>query len=208
MSMVNESIINSAIRTGDYPRISILVINGAEQKKNGKHRKSGGEGTESFERQSHVFLDKVAAGGKVHTKRDPDGGEDLREQVYIPPVLVNPGNTIKTTYTCDEVATLLSEAGDFTHYIVGGGVMGDKLCHENEAPFPESLAEFFIRSFCPPDGVVLDPFSGSGTTVATAVKWGRYGIGCDIRQSQVDLGQRRVDKVVFGQSLPVPGIAA
>lgn len=75
---------------------------------------------------------------------------------------------------------------------VGGGKLGDPLAHENEAPFPEYLAEFMVRSFCPPGGVVLDPFSGSGTTAAVAKKTGRNYIGIDIRESQVQLCQRRL----------------
>lgn len=103
-------------------------------------------------------------------KRMPDG--TMAEQGYGAPVLANPGNVIKC--------------------IVGGGVMGSKLAHENEAPFPESLAEFFVRSFCRPGGTVLDPFCGSGTTLAAAIKHGRNAIGIDIRQSQVDLTHRRI----------------
>ena len=76
--------------------------------------------------------------------------------------------------------------------------MGSKLAHENEAPFPESLAEFFIKSFCPPEGIVLDPFSGSGTTAAVAYKNNRQFIGIDIRQSQVDLAYKRLDECGFG----------
>jgi site-specific DNA-methyltransferase (adenine-specific)/site-specific DNA-methyltransferase (cytosine-N4-specific) len=90
----------------------------------------------------------------------------------------------------------LANPGNVIDCVVGGGHMGHELAHENEAPFPEALADFFIRSFCPPGGIVLDPFSGSGTTVAAAVKAGRYGVGIDIRPSQVDLGNRRLDQVV------------
>lgn len=107
--------------------------------------------------------------GKLHAKSN---GDEMQAQAYSVPVLANPGNVIEC--------------------IVGGGVMGSKLCHENEAPFPEDLAEFFIRSFCPPDGTVLDPFCGSGTTLAVAEKWGRKFIGIDVRQSQVELSTRRV----------------
>lgn len=89
------------------------------------------------------------------------------------PVLANPGNIID----CG--------AG-------GGGHLGNALAHENEAPFPESLAEFFIRSFCPPDGIVLDPFSGSGTTVCVAWKHGRRGIGIDLRAAQNDIAKQRI----------------
>jgi site-specific DNA-methyltransferase (cytosine-N4-specific) len=95
-------------------------------------------------------------------------------RVYRPPEKANPGNVI--------------DCG-----AVGGGNMGDPLCHENEAPFPESLAEFFVRSFCPHGGVVCDPFSGSGTTGAVAVRLGRRFLGCDLRESQARLARRRLD---------------
>jgi len=65
--------------------------------------------------------------------------------------------------------------------------MGHKLCHENDAPFPEALAEWFIRSFCPPGGTVLDPFVGSGTTAAVALMHGRNAIGIDVRQDRMNL---------------------
>lgn len=84
------------------------------------------------------------------------------------------------------------ESSDVIKSIVGGGVMGNRLCHLNEAPFPENLAKFFILSFCPPGGVVLDPFSGSGTTAAVAIRHGRRAIAIDIRESQVELTSRRV----------------
>lgn len=103
-----------------------------------------------------------------------DRGDSERIQKYIPPKKANPGNIIRCS----------------------GGHLGSKLAHENEAPFPESLAEFFIKSFCPPNGIVLDPFSGSGTTAAVAKKLGRYYIAIDIRESQRKLTQRRLDEIV------------
>lgn len=75
---------------------------------------------------------------------------------------------------------------------VGGGHMGSRLCHEGEAPFPEKLAEFFVQSFCPEGGIVLDCFAGSGTTGAVARRWGRRFLGCDLRESQVELSRRRI----------------
>lgn len=73
-----------------------------------------------------------------------------------------------------------------------GGHLGCKIAHENEAPFPEKLAEFFIKSFCPPGGTVLDPFCGSGTVPAVAKQIGRHYIGIDIRPSQATLSLRRL----------------
>jgi len=86
----------------------------------------------------------------------------------------------------------LANPGNVVHVTVGGGHLGHPLAHENEAPFPEDLVEFFIRSFCPPGGTVLDPFCGSGTTIAVARKLGCNGIGVDIQDDQVDLAKRRV----------------
>ena len=118
---------------------------------------------------SHV----VTTIGKKHTKAKANG--EMEEQIYLPPAIANPGNLIRTT--------------------VGGGQMGDRMAHENEAPYPEDLAEFFIRSLCPPDGLVLDPFSGSGTTAKTAIAFGRKFIASDIRESQCELTRRRIASV-------------
>lgn len=99
-------------------------------------------------------------------------GDIKTEASYKPPVKANPGNII----TCK----------------VGGGLMGHKLAHENEAPFPLALAEFFVKSFCPPGGIVADCFSGSGTTAHAAKANGRSFAGCDVRESQVELTRRRL----------------
>ncbi len=78
------------------------------------------------------------------------------------------------------------------HVTVGGGHLGHPLAHENEAPYPEALVTPFIKALCPSDGVVLDPFCGSGTTLVAAHKLGRGAIGFDIRESQVELTKRRL----------------
>jgi hypothetical protein len=106
----------------------------------------------------------------------PHRARRQKGRVYRPPERSNPGNVVN----CGAV---------------GGGNMGDRICHKNEAPFPEHLAEFFIRSFCPPGGLVADPFSGSGTTGAMAVRLGRRFRGCDIRESQVRLSRRRLSNI-------------
>jgi DNA modification methylase len=48
------------------------------------------------------------------------------------------------------------------------------------AVFPEELIEPCILAGCPPGGTVLDPFMGSGTTAAVALKLGRKFLGCDL----------------------------
>ena len=48
------------------------------------------------------------------------------------------------------------------------------------AEFPEELAERVIRLWSPEDGVVIDPFVGTGTTTAVAKRLGRRWLGIDI----------------------------
>jgi hypothetical protein len=59
------------------------------------------------------------------------------------------------------------------------------------AVFPEDLIEPIIKSSCPPDGVVLDPFCGSGTTCLVAMKLGRKSIGIDINSDYIKIAQKR-----------------
>lgn len=123
---------------------------------------------------SHRTVD----GSRVRPKRTTSGyrgGDTVVEARYVPPERANPGNLI--------------------HCKVGKGHMGHDLAHENEAPFPETLAEFMIRTFCPPGGVVLDPFAGSGTTAAAAERLGRGWIAVDNRESQIDIIHRRLRHV-------------
>ncbi len=58
------------------------------------------------------------------------------------------------------------------------------VCHNtgHSAVFPEWLPEFFIRLFTDEGDVVLDPFSGSGTTFKVARKMGRAPVGIEIRE--------------------------
>ncbi len=121
----------------------------------------------------------------THTKRTAEG--DMEEQDYKPPVLANPGNVVFCEREDGEL-----EPGNVIRCKVGGGVMGNKLCHDNEAPFPEKLAELFVRSFCPPGGLVLDCFLGSGTVLDVAQAHGRNGWGVDIRASQIELTKKRL----------------
>lgn len=51
--------------------------------------------------------------------------------------------------------------------------------YPHPARFPEEIPAFFIAAYCPAGGLVLDPFVGSGTTCAMAMKLGRHSIGID-----------------------------
>ena len=55
------------------------------------------------------------------------------------------------------------------------------------AVFPEALPATCITAGCRPGGVVLDPFSGSGTTGLAALKAGCRYVGIDISRDYLDL---------------------
>lgn len=66
----------------------------------------------------------------------------------------------------------------------------------HSAAFPQALPEWFIKLFTDPGDVVLDPFVGSGTTLAAAHALGRTGVGIDVSADYVALcedalGQRQ-----------------
>lgn len=50
------------------------------------------------------------------------------------------------------------------------------------APFPDELVERCLTVGCPPGGMVLDPFSGSGTTVRVANENGHPAIGIELNR--------------------------
>jgi DNA modification methylase len=60
------------------------------------------------------------------------------------------------------------------------------------ATFPEELAARCIKAGTAPGDLVLDPFSGSGTTAAIAVGLGRRAIGIDLNPAYQELARHRI----------------
>jgi hypothetical protein len=111
----------------------------------------------------------------VQTRRAPSGARAIpneRDRARPLPDKANPGNLI--------------DCGADTHFGLG---------NETDAPFPERLVEPFVLSFCPPGGIVYDPFAGSGTAAIVALENGRRFVGTDIRECQVKLTGRRISEV-------------
>jgi len=52
------------------------------------------------------------------------------------------------------------------------------------ARWPYRLASDIVRCFCPPGGLVVDPFVGAGTTAAAALDHGRRFVGGDLGSRQ------------------------
>jgi len=66
---------------------------------------------------------------------------------------------------------------------------------------PEQLLARIIRACSKPGALVMDPFSGSGTTVTVAKKLERRYLGFDLSPQYVKLGLQRLDGVEEGDRL-------
>jgi site-specific DNA-methyltransferase (adenine-specific) len=62
------------------------------------------------------------------------------------------------------------------------------------AVMPPDLARWCIKAGCTEGGTVLDPFAGSGTTLAVAAELGRSGIGCELNPEYIELAEQRIAK--------------
>jgi len=60
------------------------------------------------------------------------------------------------------------------------------------APFPDELVRRCLQIGCPPEGLVLDPFLGSGTTARVALLMGNSAIGIDLKRDFVLYAARRL----------------
>ena len=72
------------------------------------------------------------------------------------------------------------------------------------ATFPEQLIEPCILAGSRPDGIVLDPFFGSGTTGVVAEKYGRRYIGVELNEEYIELAKKRLNGVQM--TLPIVGV--
>lgn len=80
-----------------------------------------------------------------------------------------------------------------------------KSCHgyaTNETQKPEAIVAPLIAYSVPRDGLVLDPFAGSGTTLVVARQTGRRAIGIELRRDQCEDAVHRLTQLDLGLSAP------
>lgn len=103
----------------------------------------------------------------------------------------NSGNLtrVKQTVINDEKI-----AGNVFTYEVGSRKTGD-IAHP--AMFPYELATDHIATWSNPGDLVLDPFSGSGTTAKAAKELGRRFLGLEINPEYCAIAERRIAQQVL-----------
>lgn len=67
-------------------------------------------------------------------------------------------------------------------------------CGDHAAAYPPRLVEPAIEYTCPPGGVVLDPFAGSGTTCVAATRLDRDYIGIELNPEYAEMARKRVEQ--------------
>ena len=114
---------------------------------------------------------KVMTGANIRTKNGQTGSR----KVKINPTKC-PGTVMSFGNTC-------------------GGE--SKLKSKPPAVFPNMLAYDMIECFCPKDGIVIDPFNGSGTTTLAAKCLGRKYIGIDVSEEYNQIARERLETEII-----------
>lgn len=61
------------------------------------------------------------------------------------------------------------------------------------APFPKDICRIPILATCPKEGIVLDPFCGTGTAMVVANELGKKSVGIDISPEYIEIAKKRTN---------------
>lgn len=134
-------------------------------------------------RHEHVFLltksarywfDLAPIRAPHSSTADRAGKEALRGQKAIRPVGPNSGSYSEGGRNPGDVWTIATRPFPHAHF----------------ATMPLELASRAVQAGCKTAGVVLDPFSGSGTSGLAAAQHGRRYVGIDLNADYLDLSLR------------------
>jgi DNA modification methylase len=59
---------------------------------------------------------------------------------------------------------------------------------------------YLIRVYCPSDGIVLDPYNGSGSTGIAAIQENNEYIGIDLDSHYIEISEKRIEDYCSGIS--------
>lgn len=117
-------------------------------------------------------------------RANPDGRMPDDTWILRPQELVNGFNPDEDTWYFPRVAGTFKERAGF-----------------HGCQMPEQLLGRIIRSCSNENDIVIDPFSGSSTTLAVAKKMGRQHFGFELSKDYVRLGTKRLDGISVGDNL-------
>ena len=79
-------------------------------------------------------------------------------------------------------------------------VLYERSCHgyaEHPTQKPLGILRTLIEYSCPPSGVVLDLFAGSGSTLVAAAENGCRAIGIEIEEKYCEIAAKRLSQEVL-----------
>lgn len=112
--------------------------------------------------------------------------DDIRD-----PDVAYPNQKKKGKLRCNTIGKNPSDVWQIAKVTSGEG-RASKERTPHPAQFPLDLCERSIKGFSPVDGIVLDPFLGSGSTIDACLRWGRYSVGFEIREDYCAIAAERV----------------
>lgn len=112
--------------------------------------------------------------------------DDIRD-----PDVAYPNQKKKGKLRCNTIGKNPSDVWQIAKVTSGEG-RASKERTPHPAQFPLDLCERAIKGFSPADGIVLDPFLGSGSTIEACLRWGRYSVGFEIREDYCAIAAERI----------------
>jgi len=97
-------------------------------------------------------------------------------------------------------------------YMANGSVIDRAEGTTGTSIFDPVLCELMYTWFCPPSGLILDPFAGGSVRGIVAAVLGRYYVGLDLRPEQVEENRTQAERItpdnipawLVGNSLKLP----
>jgi DNA modification methylase len=77
----------------------------------------------------------------------------------------------------------------------------DRDDNDHPCAFPLSIAQRPLESSCPPDGIALDPFTGSGTTAVACILAGRRFVGIEKNRGYCEGAVKRIEAAFRARDL-------
>lgn len=129
-------------------------------------------------------IDSVRIPYNKHTLKYPSHPQSLSSQY-------SNGKSPKDTWTPNPLGAKPKDVIEIPTTCNG---MGEKTKHPTQKP--EELLRKIILSSSNPGDIILDPFSGSGTTLVVAEQLGRKWVGCEINEEYNQWAIQRINGVL------------
>ena len=127
----------------------------------------------------HEKLDLLDQHGFIHWPKGPNGMPGLKRYEYP-----GTGRSFSSFWTAQDLSPLATQTQERLEY---------------PTQKPEALLRRVIKSSVPKSGVILDPFCGSGTTIAAAMDLNRQVIGIDSSDVAISTMKDRFSAKAYGK---------